>query len=160
MKDSNPFSPTRTLADPAVMDAVKKTGVLNVEIMNNTLRGIFAFLCFGVAPIYITRTLNLVSLFDEFGIQLPWMTQFVLQFCGQVCRVPWLYLPLCLGGFTGIEFGIYSISSSFWKTLVNVVYWLVFILLLGVVCFSLVLPLIAITSGLTGSINLCPLLCI
>ena len=156
MQDSNPFTPTQTLADPAATEAKRKGGVLNFEIMNNALRGALAFLCFGVAPICLAQILNLKALFEEFGVELPVLTQWVIQFSDLASSFSFLFLPLAFVVFAGIEFGIYSIPSSFWKTLVNIVYWLALVLVIGFVGFSLVMPLIATVSGLTAIIDLSP----
>ena len=92
-------------------------------------------------------------MFQEFGLDLPSLTQLVLQYGNWISL---LALPVVFGVFAAIEFGIFSIRSNWWKTLTNIAYWLVIILVGGLICVSLMIPFVAIYSGLTTTIILPP----
>ncbi|MDB2686217.1 hypothetical protein N9Y42_03330 [Mariniblastus sp.] len=152
MNDSNPFAPASTAAKPvAVVEPNQKTGGRVFEIVHNAFRCLFASFCFGFVPIFIVPFLK--NGFEEFGVDLPLLTQLTLQYSKWIS---WLTLPLIIGAFAAIEFGIFSIRSNLWKTLTNVTYWLALVLVGGSICFSLAIPFVAITTGLTATADLLP----
>ena len=143
MTDNNPFAPAKTTANPAVAEKNQKTGGRTFEIVHNAFRGLFAFFCFGIVPAFIAP--NVEDICQEVGIdlvELPLLTQLVLEYSKYISL---LVLPV-VGMFAVIEFGIFSIRSNFWKTLINITYWLVLIVLGGLICFSLAIPLFADVS--------------
>ena len=153
MNNGNPYTPMQTPADPALISE-QKTNVRILEIANNTFRGIVAFLCFGFAPVFILPKLQ--TLFEEFGLELPTITQLILQFSHLASTTAILFLPFILGFLAAVEIGLYSIPSGKWKTLLNIVYWLALILVISLAFSSLMIPYNQIIRGLSATIDLAP----
>ena len=135
MQDSNPFTPTRTSAEPTGAAAEQKTVSRGFEIFHNMIRGVFAFLSVCITPVFILP--SFANLFGEFGVELPTLAQFVLEFSQFVCTIWLTFVPICFVVFGAIELGIFSIPSRKWKTLVNVAYWLVLVIVIGAACLTL-----------------------
>ena len=149
MNNGNPYTPTQTPADPTVISE-QKTDVRIPEIVNNVLRGIVAFLCFGFAPVFILPKLQ--TLFEEFGLELPTITQLILQLSHLASTTAILFLPFTLGFLAAVEIGLYSIPSGKWKTLLNIAYWLALILVIGLAFFSLMISYNQIIRGLSATV--------
>ena len=148
MNDSNPFTPTRTLADPASV-TVQKAGPRIAEMSHNLFRGLLAFFFLGFVPIFILP--NFTAMFSEFGIELPLLTQWVIHLSNFARRFFWLFGPFAFAVIVGIEVGIYFISSRRWKTLVNIVYWLALLIAIGLIGTSLLIPYSSIVTGLAAA---------
>ena len=87
-------------------------------------------------------------MFEEFGIELPLITQLVIQFSNLACATSVLFVPFTLVVFAGIEVGIYLMPSSPRKTLINIAYWSLLVLVIGLLGMSLFMPCLSIISGL------------
>ena len=145
MDDNNPFSPTQTVADPANV-TVQETSWSAFDFVHSLSRGLLAFFFFGVAPVFIVPALT--DMFEEFGIELPLMTQLVIQYSNRVGIFALLFLPFALGIFAGIELVISFIPAGTSKKLINIVYWLALILAIGFAVLSMAIPLFSIATGL------------
>ena len=112
VRDSNPFTTTQNPTGAAAIEVVRQKNSGRVfEIVHNAFRGLLAFLCFGVLPILLVPPLK--NMFEEFGIELPLISQLVVQLSYRARAFFYLFLPFALVVFAGIEIGIYSIRSRF-----------------------------------------------
>ena len=144
----NPFTSPETTAEAVAADQSKTLLGRGFEVAHNVFRGLLAFLCIGYVPVFIVPGFKEGC--EEFGIDLPLVSQYVVRFSNLVVSLSYVYLPLCVLAFASIEFGLFNLPSSRSKTLISVVYWLVLILIVGLVCYSAGLTLLSITTGLTG----------
>ena len=155
MNDSNPFSPTQTPNSPT-LDVEQKTGGRGFEIVHNIFRGLFAFICVALIPVFILAKIH--PLFDEFGVELPLMSQLILRFSLLAYEVAFLFLPISFIILAVVEWGIFAIPSGKSKTLINTGYWLALILVIGSACFSLVAVYNNLFMDVTATIDLSPIL--
>ena len=154
MTDRSPFTPTQTASKVVAAEATQRTDVRAIEILHSVFRGLFAFFCFGIGPIFIVPVFK--RWFEEFGIELPSITEWVIQLSGQAIQLVVLYLPLAIGVFAGAELSILTIRSSGWKRRANIVYWLILAFAIGFMCLSLAIPCYSIIEGLYSTIVLTP----
>ena len=133
MTVNNPFASTQVPTDPAA-SVEQKAGGRGFEIAHNMLRGLFVFFFVGLVPVFNISYLRIGC--EEFGVELPLITQLVFQFSKLVCKAPFISLPLSLGILAMFEYGIFLIPSSKWKVLANFVYWAVLILVIGSAYYS------------------------
>ena len=153
MKDSNPLKPTQTPVGPVAetSPAVNPTtGGRGFEIFHSTFRGVLAFLCFGIGPIFVVPVFK--HWFEEFGIELPSITEWVIQRSQKAIQRVVLFLPLAPMVFTGAELSILTIRSSLWKRRANIVYWLILAFAISFMCLSLAIPCYSILEGLNATI--------
>ena len=144
----NPFTSPETTAEAVAADQSKTLLGRGLEVAHNVFRGLLAFLCIGYVPVFIVPGFK--DMFEEFGIDLTLVSQYVVRFSNLVVSLSYVYLPLCVLAFASIEFGLFNLPSSRSKTLINVVYWLILILIVGLACYSTGLTILSITTGLTG----------
>ena len=144
----NPFVSPETTADPVAVDQPKTLSGRGFEIAHNVFRGLLAFFFIGYVPVFIVPGFK--DMFEEFGVQLSLVLQYVVHFSNLAVSLSLAFLPLCILVFTSIEFGLFNLPSSRSKTLINVVYWLILILIVGLACYSTGLTILSITPGLTG----------
>ena len=144
----NPFVSPETTADSVAADQPKMLSGRGFEIAHNVFRGLLAFIFIGLLPVFIVPEFK--DMFEEFGIDLPLVTQYVVQLCNLATRFSYVFLPLSFLAFASIEFGLFNLPRSRSKTLINIVYWLILVLIVGLVCYSAGLGFLSITTGLTG----------
>ena len=118
----NPFSSPETTAAPVPVDQPKTLSGRGFEIAHNVFRGLLAFFFIGYVPVFIVPGFKEGC--EEFGIELPLVSQYVVRFSNLVEGLSYVYLPLCVLAFASIEFGLFNLPGSRSKTLINVVYWL------------------------------------
>jgi len=153
MNNSNPYTPTQAPAGSRSKDVVKHS-TRSFEIFHNAFRGLLAFFCFGFTPIFVLPQFK--NFFEEFGIDLSVIGQLILQFSDVACIAPIAFLPFSFVVFAAIECGIFFLPSGRPKTLINVTYWLVLVLVIGSAFFAFMNILTAITSSLTAITNPTP----
>ena len=152
MNNSNPYIPIQTLAESeSKVTAKPKTGERGSEIFHNAFRGLLAFLFLGFVPVFILPKFKV--LFEEFEAELPTLAQLVLQFGDLAAVVPIAFLPLSFGLFAAIECGIFTIPTSPLKTLINIVYWLALILVIGSASFTFLNIFNQISSSLASTVD-------
>ena len=144
----NPFTSPETTAEPIAADQPKTLSGRGFEIAHNVFRGLLAFFFIGYVPVFIVPGFK--DMFEEFGIDLSLVSQYVVRFSNLVVSLSYVYLPLCVLAFASIEFGLFNLPSSRSKALINVVYWLVLVLIVGLACYGVWLTLLSITTGLTA----------
>ena len=144
----NPYTSPETTADSVAADQPKMLSGRGFEIAHNVFRGLLAFFCIGCVPVFVAPGFK--DMFEEFGIDLPLVSQYVVHFSNLVVSLSYVYLPLCVLAFASIEFDLFNLPSSRSKTLINDVYWLVLVLIVGLACYGVWLTLLSITTGLTA----------
>ena len=144
----NPFTSPETTAEPVAADQSKTLSGRGFEIAHNVFRGLLAFIFIGLLPVLIVPQFK--DLFQEFGIDLPLVLQYVVQFSNLAASFWYAFLPLSLLVFASIEFGLFNLSRSRSKTLTNVLYWLILILVIGSACLSALSALGSLTTGLAS----------
>ena len=144
----NPYTSPETTADSVAADQPKMLSGRGFEIAHNVFRGLLAFFCIGCVPVFVAPGFK--DMFEEFGIDLPLVSQYVVHFSNLVVSLSYVYLPLCVLAFASIEFDLFNLPSSRSKALINVVYWLVLVLIVGLACYGVWLTLLSITTGLTA----------
>ena len=149
MNDINPY--TQPDASAASEEAKQKTHTdfkkNAAEVSHNAFRGVFAFLAIGLIPAFIIPALT--ELFEEFGVELPTVTQFVIQYSHVVRQYSFVVLPIMFVLLAGIEFGFFAIPSGKLKTIGNLAYWLFLILVIGLAFTSLMIPLSRISAQMS-----------
>ena len=144
----NPYTSPETTADSVAADQPKMLSGRGFEIAHNVFRGLLAFFCIGCVPVFVAPGFK--DMFEEFGIDLPLVSQYVVHFSNLAVSLSFAFIPLCILAFTSIEFGLFNLPRSRSKTLINIVYWLILILIVGLVCYNAGLGFLSITTGLTG----------
>ena len=144
----NPFTSLGTTAEPVAADQPKTLSGRGFEIAHNVFRGLLAFFFIGYVPVFIVPGFK--DMFEEFGVQLPLVLQYVVHFSNLAVSLSLAFLPLCILVFTSIEFGLFNLPRSRSKTLINIVYWLILILIVGLGCYGVWLAFLSITTGLTS----------
>ena len=147
MKENPYTSPEATAESAAATDRPKPLSGRGFEIAHNVFRGLLAFIFIGLLPVFIVPEFK--DMFEEFGIDLPLVTQNVFQFCNLATRFSYVFLPLSFLAFASIEFGLFNLSSSRSKILINVLYWLILILTVVLACYGIGLAFLSIITGLT-----------
>jgi len=131
----NPYASLESAGKPIPVAKVSRKPSRFLEAFHNTFRGVFAFLSIGIVPIFVVG--NIAMMFEEFGIELPLLTQLILRFSSMATQTWFLFLPVCLCVFAGIELSLFKLSHSKFKALLNVAYWLALIFTVGAASFSL-----------------------
>ena len=143
----NPFTSLGTTAEPVAADQPKTLSGRGFEIVHNVFRGLLAFFFIGYVPVFIVPGFK--DMFEEFGVQLPLVLQYVVHFSNLAVSLSLAFLPLCILAFASIEFGLFNLSSSRSKILINVLYWLILILTVVLACYGIGLAFLSIITGLT-----------
>ena len=144
----NPYTSPETTADSVAADQPKMLSGRGFEIAHNVFRGLLAFFCIGCVPVFVAPGFK--DMFEEFGIDLPLVSQYVVHFSNLAVSLSFAFIALCILAFTSIEVGLFNLPRSRSKTLINIVYWLILILIVGLVCYSAGLGFLALIPGLTG----------
>ena len=133
----NPYTSPEATAEAVAADQPKTFLGRGFEIAHNVFRGLLAFFCIGCVPVFVAPGFK--DMFEEFGIDLPLVSQYVVHFSNLAVSLSFAFIPLCILAFTSIEFG-----------LINIVYWLILILIVGLGCYGVWLAFLSITTGLTS----------
>ena len=142
MMEDNPYEPLKANFDSAaIVEANRKTHS-NFEISHNILRGVFAFIFFGIAPVVVVPGYE--KMFEEFGMEVPLSTICVLEFSHFAIRYWYVLLPFSFCIFGGIEFAILTLFKGTSKWLVNIIYWLALLLVAGIAWLGIWMPCQAI----------------
>ena len=152
MNNSNPYIPIQTPAkSKSEVTAKPKTGGRGFEIFHNVFRGILAFLFLGYVPVFVLPKFR--NLYEEFGVELPTMAQLVLQYSNLAYASAIVFLPLSFVLFAVIECGIFSIPSGLLKTLINIVYWLALILVIGLAFLTFLNVFNQMSSSIASAVD-------
>ena len=138
MMEDNPFEPLKSSIAPTAIVVANRKPHSNFEISHNIFRGVFAFIYFGIAPVFIVPLFS--DMFEEFGITVPLVTTYVLQFGSLAFHYWYVMLPLSFCIFAGIEFAILKHLKGTSKILVNIIYWLVLLLVAGIAWLAIWMP--------------------
>ena len=136
--EGNPFEPLKSVVSSASLTGAERKLGGYLEVFHNIIRGLFTFFYFGIAPIFMVP--SFLDLFEEFGIELPGYSILVLQFSRLTIRYWYVWLPLSICLFAGIEFAILKGLSGIAKLSVNILYWLVLLLIAGIAFLGIWMP--------------------
>ena len=142
----NPYASPEATVELVADNQPQRLSDSSFEIVHNIFRGLGAFLGIGCGPVLIVPAFS--DMFSEFGVELPYVTQCVVQFSRFAAQFPYAFLLLTFSLFVAIEFGLFWLPQSMVKTLLNVGYWLMLVLVIGVSCFSLSVVIQAISTSL------------
>ena len=118
------------------------------SVANAILRliGWFGFLVVGlifVAP-------QMTVMFQEFGIELSVLTQFVIAVSERMLVLWIIFLPVAAILTLGAEALLLFLPVGSNRRILNRIYWVVFLIIVGIFVFALAQPTIAISVGLAS----------
>jgi hypothetical protein len=142
---NNPFqSPATNIGSPAPDTQAK--GVSFSAIANHLARFSLAACILILVPLLFVPRFS--DLFEEFGIELPLVTQLLIAISKQINMFALIYVPLAIVSLLVIETLMFLMPKSFYRTLVSLAIWLLLLTILIVGSLALLLPIRAISSGL------------
>ncbi|MEM7456204.1 MAG: hypothetical protein AAF456_17795 [Planctomycetota bacterium] len=106
---------------------------------------VFAFLFVGTV---FFGTGEAIQMFEEYEISLPAITQMFFEITEPARRFSIFIIPLLLGLWIGLEFLVISIPREKGRRTFNILIWLLLLFALAVIAVALLIPYMAIYSGL------------
>lgn len=143
----NPFAPPKSVAKPDAVEPTKAMSERGFEIGHGVFRCLFAFFFVGCLPFFIMP--EFAAMYEEFGMEVPLMTQYVVRFSELAASLSYVFLPLCFFIFASVEICLFKLPKGRLKTLLNAVYWLSLILVVGTASVSIWNVFSALTTSLT-----------
>jgi hypothetical protein len=91
------------------------------------------------------------KMFEEFGIALPVLSQWVISLSDKAIKLSFVFLPFVFLAIIMAELGLLSIPRGAIRGILNKLAWLVLLLAIILLAVAFCIPLIQIMEGLTGS---------
>lgn len=91
------------------------------------------------------------KMFEEFGIELPGLSQLVISLSDKAIKLSFVFLPFVILISIMAELGLLAIPRGAIRRIFNRLAWLVLLLAIILFAIAMGLPLIQIMEGLTGA---------
>lgn len=116
--------------------------------VNAALRLAVWFMLLVVGLMFVTP--EMMNMFEEFGIELPGLTQFVIAMSDRMIKFWFVVLPGAAFMAMGAEAILFFLPQGSNRRILNWIYWLVVVVIVGFFLAAIVIPLITISVGLRG----------
>lgn len=125
----------------------EKSSMVSVAaILWHAIRLAFACTIFIVAPIFIAPVC--CEIFEEFGIELPKISQLFLAWSDKLFKTMILSMPSIVAILLAIEIGLFHLPAENGKRLLSSLWWLLLVFALVFILVAILNPLLVVAASL------------